>query len=70
MKSFAHEDPAFDDLLRVAAHAHGQSLAIVEKDYWVTHTLWALQASGLTIWFISQSPPARPPESDETVRSS
>ena len=27
------------------------SAALVEKDYWVTHTLWALQQSGLSIWF-------------------
>ncbi len=24
---------------------------MVEKDYWVTHSLWALQQSGLSIWF-------------------
>lgn len=27
------------------------SQALVEKDYWVTHALWALQQSGLEVWF-------------------
>lgn len=27
------------------------SVALVEKDYWVTHTLWAVRAGGLSVWF-------------------
>ncbi len=27
------------------------SEALVEKDYWITHTLWSLQESGLTVHF-------------------
>lgn len=49
--SFIHDDPAFDDLLRIVAAHNKISLALVEKDYWVTHTLWALHAAGFDVWF-------------------
>jgi hypothetical protein len=26
-------------------------VSLIEKDYWVTHTLWALQNLGLEVWF-------------------
>ncbi len=48
---FAHEDPDFDDLLRIVAERRGLALGLVEKDYWVTHTLWALHAQGFDVWF-------------------
>lgn len=51
MTNFVHEDPDFDDLLSIVASARGLSLGLVEKDYWVTHTLWALQATGFDLWF-------------------
>jgi Nucleotidyl transferase AbiEii toxin, Type IV TA system len=49
--SFIHDDPEFDDLLRIVAGKRKLSLGLVEKDYWVTHTLWALHAAGFEIWF-------------------
>lgn len=49
--TFVHEDRAFDDLLQIAAEQRMLSRGLVEKDYWVTHTLWALQASGVEFWF-------------------
>ena len=49
--TFVHDDPDFPDLVRIAADKRRLSLGLVEKDYWVTHTLWALQASGFEIWF-------------------
>lgn len=49
--SFIHEDPEFDDLLRIVADERRLSLALVEKDYWVTHTLWALHEAGFQVWF-------------------
>lgn len=49
--SFVHDDPEFDDLLRIVADKRPLSRGIVEKDYWVTHTLWALRKSGLEMWF-------------------
>jgi hypothetical protein len=47
---FLHDDPDFDGLLQIVAGERGLSVALVEKDYWVTHTLWALHAQGLEVW--------------------
>jgi hypothetical protein len=49
--TFVHDDAEFEDLLRIVADSRRLSLGVVEKDYWVTHTLWALQAQGFEIWF-------------------
>ena len=48
---FIHQDPDLRDLLTIVGEAIGIDRALVEKDYWVTHTLWALQSSGLDVWF-------------------
>ncbi|AKU92614.1 nucleotidyl transferase AbiEii/AbiGii toxin family protein [Vulgatibacter incomptus] len=50
--SFVHENnEEFADLVRIVAGERGMSRSIVEKDYWVTHTLWALSVGGLEVWF-------------------
>ncbi len=49
--SFVHEDPQFEQLLAIVARDRGIAEALIEKDYWVTHTLWALHDTGLDIWF-------------------
>jgi Nucleotidyl transferase AbiEii toxin, Type IV TA system len=49
--SFVHEDPEFTQLLAIVSRETGISEALIEKDYWVTHTLWALHETGLDIWF-------------------
>jgi hypothetical protein len=49
--TFIHEDPDFSDLLRIVAEWRGLPVALVEKDYWVTHVLWALHSRGFEIWF-------------------
>ena len=54
--TFLHESPAFGDLLNLVTDdlaAHGVELApsLVEKDYWITHVLWALQVGGLEVSF-------------------
>lgn len=49
--TFIHDDPDFDDLLRIVAGKRRLSLGLIEKDYWVTHTLWALHAAGFEVWF-------------------
>jgi len=49
--SFVHEDPHFEQLLAIVARETGIAEALIEKDYWVTHTLWALHETGLHIWF-------------------
>jgi hypothetical protein len=49
--TFIHDDAAFEDLLRITAAKTSVAIALVEKDYWVTHTLWALQRCPFEIWF-------------------
>ena len=48
---FIHEDPEFRLLLELISSTRGIDPGVVEKDYWVTHTLWALQAQGWSLWF-------------------
>ncbi len=48
---YPHQDPEFSDLVSMVAAETGLSEAIIEKDYWVTHTLWALHQLPLEIWF-------------------
>lgn len=40
--TFIHEDPDFNDLLGIVAGWRRLPVALVEKDYWVIHVLWAL----------------------------
>ncbi len=49
--TFVHDDADFDALLQIVAEKCGHGVALVEKDYWVTHTLWALHAQGFEVWF-------------------
>ena len=49
--TFVHEDAEFDDVLRIVAGRRGLAIGLVEKDYWVTHALWALHAEGFDVWF-------------------
>lgn len=49
--TFIHEDPDFNDLLGIVAERRGLPVALVEKDYWVVHVLWALHSQGFEIWF-------------------
>jgi hypothetical protein len=49
--SFVHDDKDFDALLRIVADKRKISVGLVEKDYWVTHVLWALQHRGFDVWF-------------------
>ena len=48
---FPHEEGDFGDLLQIVATERRLSPSLVEKDYWVTHTLWALHAAGFEVWF-------------------
>ncbi len=49
--NFVHDAKDFDDLILAVATVRRILPALVEKDYWVTHTLWALYRTGLEIWF-------------------
>lgn len=40
---FVHEEGGdFADLVDIVANERGVQRSLVEKDYWVTHALWAL----------------------------
>jgi hypothetical protein len=45
--TFVHDDADFDALLQIVSQNNRLGVGLVEKDYWVTHTLWALHAQGL-----------------------
>lgn len=46
MADFLHERRDFDQLLAVVANDRGLDPMLVEKDYWIMHGLWGLQAQG------------------------
>lgn len=49
--SFIHDDRDFPQLLNFVTEETHIAPALVEKDYWVTHCMWALQQTGLEVWF-------------------
>ena len=52
MAQFLHHDTDFRDLLdTVAQRSPLKAVAMVEKDYWIVHTLWGLQQAGLPFQF-------------------
>lgn len=46
MIEFLHERRDFDQLLAVVANQRSLDPMLVEKDYWIMHGLWGLQAQG------------------------
>ena len=46
MADFLHERRDFDQLLAVVANDRALDPMLVEKDYWIMHSLWGLQAQG------------------------
>jgi hypothetical protein len=49
--TFVHQDAEFQQLVQIVARSTGIAAALIEKDYWVTHTLCAIHQTGLDIWF-------------------
>jgi len=49
--NYIHDDRDFPQLLTLVAEETRIATALVEKDYWVTHCLWALHQTGLELWF-------------------
>ena len=49
--SFVHDERDWPALLQIVATDSDRSVALVEKDYWVTHTLWSILEQGFEIWF-------------------
>ena len=48
---FVHQDADFGNLVRIVARSIGIAAALIEKDYWVIHTLWGIHRTGLDVWF-------------------
>jgi hypothetical protein len=48
--SFVHDEPDFPQLLALVTEETRIAPALVEKDYWVTHCMWALHQTGLDLW--------------------
>ncbi len=46
MAKFLHELPDFKQLIAVVSNTQGIAPTLVEKDYWIMHCLWGLQAQG------------------------
>lgn len=46
MPDFLHARRDFEQLLRLVADERGLDPVLVEKDYWIMHCLWGLQAQG------------------------
>jgi len=49
--SFIHGKPDFSTLITAVERETRIDAALVEKDYWTTHALWALHETGLDLWF-------------------
>lgn len=48
---FVHNNKEWGELLLIVARAVDRPVALAEKDYWVTHTLWCLLQQGFGVWF-------------------
>jgi hypothetical protein len=48
---YLHELPDWEELIRVVAGAIELAPELVEKDYWVVHSLWAIDQLGWSIHF-------------------
>lgn len=47
MADFLHNDPEFKDLLAIVSSKKGIDISLVEKDYWIMHSLYGLKQLGL-----------------------
>jgi len=47
MSDFLHNDPEFKELIAIVTAKHGIETALVEKDYWIMHSLYGLQHQGI-----------------------
>ena len=46
-RDYLHNHPQFADLIRIVAEEKGIDPALIEKDYWIMHSLYGLQKLGL-----------------------
>jgi hypothetical protein len=46
MPKFLHDLPDFKQLITAVSNKQGITPSLIEKDYWIMHCLWGLQAQG------------------------
>jgi hypothetical protein len=46
MPKFLHDLPDFKQLIAAVSDTQGIAPTLIEKDYWIMHCLWGLQAQG------------------------
>ena len=46
MPKFLHDLPDFKQLIAAVSNKQGIAPTLIEKDYWIMHCLWGLQAQG------------------------
>jgi hypothetical protein len=44
--NYLHKHEQFPELIRIVAEQRGIDPALVEKDYWIMHSLYGLQKAG------------------------
>jgi len=47
MLNYIHNDPEFKELLSIVSTQKGIDITLIEKDYWIMHTLYSLQQQGI-----------------------
>jgi hypothetical protein len=47
MLDFIHNDPEFKELLSIVSSQKGIDITLIEKDYWIMHTLYSLKQQGI-----------------------
>ena len=47
MLDFIHNDPEFQQILSIVASNKSIDITLVEKDYWIMHTLYSLHHQGI-----------------------
>lgn len=47
MPDYIHNDPEFEDLIHIVSEKRGVHPVLVEKDYWIMHSLYGLSKQGI-----------------------
>jgi len=47
MLDFIHNDPEFKKILAIVASNKSIDITLIEKDYWIMHTLYSLHRQGI-----------------------
>jgi len=47
MPEYVHKDPDFADLVAIVSARSAIHQSLIEKDYWIMHTLYSMKKQGL-----------------------